>query len=81
MSPEESGNSFLTPDMKAVMEQDSAKIEAIEAAKSEIALRCKAKLKTRPDLVYQILTDPNSIMIFRNMKARDELSLVAMQQH
>ena len=54
--------------MKEVIEQDSAKIEAIEAAKSEIALRCKAKLKTRPSLVYQILTDPNSISIFRNMK-------------
>ena len=53
-------------------------IEAIEASSSEIGLRARAKVKTRPSIVYEILTDPNSISIFRNMKARNgELVVVA----
>ena len=51
--------------MDAWDERDQ-RIEVVEG--EAIGLRLRAKVEGRPSMIYEILTDPNCVDVFRNIK-------------
>ena len=49
-------------------EEKDQRIEVIEG--DAISLRLRAKVHGKPSMVYTILTDPNGVNVFRNIKVR-----------